>query len=86
MLYRCLLLVVFLTLTACKSFPPPNEEYAFAEAAVEAARSVEAGRHSPGNWQQAQEALRRAKILYQSGNYEKAREEFVRARLAAEKA
>lgn len=53
---------------------------------MDAARSVQAARHSPGFWHQAEEFYRKAKILYAEREYDLAKAEFVRARLAAEKA
>lgn len=53
---------------------------------MDAARTVQAARHSPGFWHQAEEAYRKAKILYAERDYEGAKAEFYRARVAAEKA
>ncbi len=83
------LLLVFassLTLLACQSTPQPIEEYTLARAAIEAARAVQAPRHSPGYWHQADEAYRLARLSYKDRDYSRAREEFIRARMAAEKA
>lgn len=73
-------------LVGCVTSPPPIDDYALARAALEAARSVEAARHSPGYYHQAEEAYRKAKLLYEEREYEDARNMFVRARIAAEKA
>jgi hypothetical protein len=73
-------------LGGCITAPPPVEDYALARAAIEAARSVEAARHASGYWSQAEEAYRRAKLLYSDRDYAEAKIEFVRARIAAEKA
>jgi hypothetical protein len=72
--------------TGCITAPPPIEDYTLARTALDAARAVESARHSPGYWSQAEEAYRRAKILYGDRDYEEAKQEFIRARLAAEKA
>lgn len=53
---------------------------------MEAARSVQAPRHSPGHWSKADEYYRRARILYREREYAEARELFDDARIAAEKA
>ena len=76
---------VFLV-AGCVTAPAPIQEYALARAAIDAAHAVEAPRHSPGYWSQAEESYRRAKILFNDRDYEEAQQEFVRARIAAEKA
>lgn len=73
-------------LSACQTIPPPLEEYALARAAIEAAQAVQAARHSPGNWHQAEEAYRKARIYYTDHDWMNAKKEFVRARAAAERA
>lgn len=75
-----------LSLSGCITAPRPIEEYALARAAIDAAKSVESARHSPGYWSQAEEAYRRAKNLYQEREFEAAKAEFIKARVAAEKA
>lgn len=86
LLFLSALVVLGLGLSSCISGPRPTEEYALAQSALNAARAVEASRHSPGYWSQADEAFRRAKLLYQERDFSAAREEFIRSRLAAEKA
>ncbi len=81
-----ILFLLFTVLTACQTVPAPLEDYALARAAIDAARSVQAARHSPGYWHQAEEAYRKARVLYRERDYEGAAREFTRARLAAEKA
>lgn len=79
--------ILILTLFAgCVTAPAPLEEYTLARAALESARAVEAAKHSPGFWGQAEEAYRKAKILYREREYDQARIQFNRAKLAAEKA
>jgi hypothetical protein len=73
-------------LAACQTTPAPLDDYALARSAMEAARAVQAPRHSPGYWHQAEQSYRKARILYRDRDYEGAKEEFVHARLAAEKA
>lgn len=80
------LVALVLVVAGCQSVPAPKEDYALARAALEAARSVQAARHSPGYWHQAEEAYRKARILYHERDWEGARREFVRARVAAERA
>lgn len=78
--------VAFLQLAGCVTTPPPIEDYTLARAALEAARAVEAARFSAGNLQQAEELYRKGQILYEEREYVAAREQFLKARLAAEKA
>lgn len=73
-------------MTSCVTTPPPIEEWTLARSALDAARSVESARHSPGFWHQAEESYRRARILFEEREFEKAKIEFERARLAAERA
>ncbi|MFN7455635.1 MAG: DUF4398 domain-containing protein [Pseudobdellovibrionaceae bacterium] len=80
------IVVLFLFVTACVTAPAPIEEWTLARAAIEAAKSVEAARHSPGFWHQAEESYRRARILYDEREFEKAKMEFYKARVAAERA
>lgn len=70
----------------CVNFPPPIEDYTLADAALKAARSVQAVRYSPGYWHQAEELFRQARILYREREYEQAKDLFIQARVAAEKA
>lgn len=70
----------------CQTTPAPIEDYSLARAAIDAARSVQAARHSPGYWHQAEEAYRKGRIYYDDRDYSKAKEQFVRARISAEKA
>ena len=81
-----LVFALFMILLGCETAPKPLEEYTLARAAIEAARSVQAPRHSPGFWHQADEAYRQGRLSFKDRNYSRARAEFVRARLAAEKA
>lgn len=73
-------------LVGCQTGPMPVEDYSYARAAIEAAREVQAPRHAPGFWHQAEEAFRKAKLLYNDQRWDEARSEFVKARVAAEKA
>jgi starvation-inducible outer membrane lipoprotein len=75
-----------LCLSACITSPRPIEDYALARAAIEAAKSVDSARHSPGYWSQAEESFRRGKVLYNEREFDAAKEEFINARLAAERA
>lgn len=70
----------------CQTGPMPLDEYSFARAAIEAAREVQAPRHSPGFWHQAEEAYRKARLLYKDKRWDAARAEFIKARVSAEKA
>jgi hypothetical protein len=73
-------------LVGCVSGPPPIREYTLARAAVSAAREVEAARHSPGFFHQAEELYRKAEKAYFDRDYKLAIQLFERARVSAEKA
>lgn len=79
-------ILVFSVILGCQTVPAPIDDYALARAAIDAARSVQAARHSPGYWHQAEEAYRKGRIFFDDRDYAKAKEQFVRARFAAEKA
>ena len=79
-------IIVFSVIAGCQSVPAPIDEYALARAAIEAARTVQAPRHSPGYWHQADEAYRRGRVYYDDRDFRRAKEQFVRARIAAERA
>ncbi|MGZ3742598.1 MAG: DUF4398 domain-containing protein [Pseudobdellovibrionaceae bacterium] len=82
-----IIVITLMMLTVrCQSIPQPIEEYTLARVAIEAARAVQAPRHSPGYWHQADEAYRQGRLSYKDRDYAKAREAFIKARLAAEKA
>lgn len=70
----------------CQSVPAPIEEYSLARTALDSARTVQAARHSPGYWHQAEESYRKARIYFNDHDWENAKIEFVKARQAAEKA
>ncbi len=76
----------FTVIVSCQTTPAPIEDYSYARAAIDAARSVQAARHSPGYWHQAEEAYRKGRIYFEDRDYQKAKEQFARARIAAEKA
>ena len=76
----------FVFLSGCVTASPPIEEYTLADAAITAAKAVQAVRFSPGNWHQAEETYRQARILYNEREYEQAKELFIKARISAEKA
>ena len=87
--YLVVLFFVFpgiVVLQGCVTIPPPQLEYTLAKAAIDAARSVQAVRYSPGYWHQSEEFYRQAKILYNEREYEQSKELFEKARVAAEKA
>lgn len=79
-------ILLFTVIVSCQTVPAPVEDYSLARAALDAARSVQAARHSPGYWHQAEEAYRKGRIYFEDRDYSKAKEQFIRARLAAEKA
>lgn len=71
---------------SCVTAPAPNDDYVFAKLAIDYAKSVQAVKYSPGYWHQAEEFFRQAKILYSEREYLEAKNLFIKARLAAEKA
>lgn len=79
-------LIILAMIVGCQTAPVPIEDYSLARAALDAARSVQAARHSPGYWHQAEEAYRKGRIYFEDRDYGKAKEQFVRSRQAAEKA
>lgn len=79
-------LTLALVLSGCQSVPKPLEEYSLARAALDAARAVQAPRHSPGYWHQADEAYRQGRLFYKDREFAKAREAFIKAKTAAERA
>ncbi len=82
--FTCLALT--LGISSCQTVPAPLEEYTLARAAMDAARNVQAPRHSPGYWSQADQAYRQGQEDYRDHSWSKAKEEFIKARSAAEKA
>lgn len=78
--------IQILALSGCISISAPIEEFTLARAAIDSAKAVESSRFSPGNWHQAEESYRRAQALYEEREFEEAKQEFIRARIAAEKA
>lgn len=85
-LIKGLAVLFFVFLAGCVTATPPIEEYTLADAAIKAAKAVQAVRYSPGHWHQAEETFRQARILYSEREYEQAKELFNQARLSAEKA
>ncbi|MGZ3842889.1 MAG: DUF4398 domain-containing protein, partial [Bdellovibrio sp.] len=81
-----IVILVFTVILGCQTVPAPIEDYSLARAAIEAARSVQAARHSPGYWHQAEEAYRKGRVYFEDRDYSKAKDQFIRARLSAEKA
>lgn len=86
MLRRLIGGVLLTTILGCQTVPAPIEDYSLARAAIEAARLVQAPRHSPGYWHQADEAYRKGRVYFEDRDYIKAKQQFVRAKMAAEKA
>ena len=58
------LFLVNLIFQSCVTAPPPKLQYTIAKAAIDAARTVQAVRYSPGNWHQAEEFYRQGKIFF----------------------
>lgn len=82
---RVFLIGMIAILGACVTTQAPVEEYNLAAGAIEAAKQVEAPKHASGFFHRAQESYRKGQILFKAREYDKARDEFVRARLEAEK-
>lgn len=80
------IIIVSICLLGCITVPPPNDEYTLAKVAIDSAKAVQSARYSPGYWHQAEEFFRRAKILYAEREYEEAKNFFINAQIAAEKA
>ncbi len=78
--------VGFGVISGCVTTHPPFDEYTVAKAALDAARLVEADRHSPGFWHKAEQSYQKAQGLYNDRHYEEARQEFLRAKANAERA
>lgn len=76
---------ISLFLSACVS-RVPVEEYALAEAAVQAAQNVQAAKFASGVWFEAEQSYKRGVRAYESRNYKEAEELFIKARRAAEEA
>lgn len=87
-LFVCLFYGLFLSVffTACVTIDPPVEEYTIARTALDAAKAVDAPRFSPGFFSKAELAYRNGQALFEDRDYSAARDEFIKARLAAEKA
>ena len=83
---KTLLLVFVLLAVGCVTSPPPVNEYTLAKVAIDAAKSVDASKHSSGNFHQAMELYKKAEKLFEDREYEQAKEYFIRSRIAAEKA
>ncbi len=81
-----IVLVSLLTIQGCVTAPAPNDEYIYAKIAIDYARTVQSVKYSPGYWHQAEEFFRQARILYAEREYTDARDLFIKARVAAERA
>ena len=87
MLIRLLFAIsLVFSFVGCQSTPRPIEEYALARAALDAAKEVQAARYASGHWHQADEAYRQGVAYYEDRDWAYAKEEFIKARIAAEKA
>ena len=86
MIKSLIVLLICILSLGCQTIEPPIEDWVLARAAFDAAKSVQAAKYSPGYWHQAEESYKRARILYKEESFEEAKEEFLAARKAAEKA
>ena len=79
-------ILLCLLFSGCVTPYIPHDEYSLAKAALDSAKAVQSVRYSAGYWHQAEESFRQAKILYLNRDYEEAKNLFIKARVAAEKA
>ncbi len=63
----------------------PVDDFILADTAIKFAKLAKAPRYAPGQWHRAEDAYRLGKRYYKKGNYEKAREFFLKARVYGEK-
>lgn len=82
----CIGLVCALMLSACVTAQAPIEEYAYARAAMEAAKAVDAARFSSGFYHRALESYNKAEILFNDREFQDARDLFIQSRLDFERA
>jgi hypothetical protein len=64
----------------------PVEEYTLARTALAAAKRSQAPKFASGHWIKAEEFYKKAQRNYEDREYDVAREEFIQARIYAEKA
>ena len=81
-----LLLLLSVVLASCVTIPAPIEEYTLARAAIDAAKSVDAARYSPGYFHKAEVSYRTGQLDFDDREYENAILEFTQAREYAERA
>ncbi len=65
---------------------PPKLQYTLAGTAIDYARQARAVQLAPSLWLEAEQVYRRAQNLYQQREYQKARRQFILARMLAERA
>lgn len=81
------ILIAFLGfLSGCVTASRPVEDYTLARTAIDAAKAVESSKYSSGYWHQAEESYRKAQILFQEREFAESKKEFIKARVAAERA
>jgi hypothetical protein len=78
--------ITFLILTSACAGPKPYEDYALAYVALEAAKSAEASRYSPGNWSKAERLYREGQQAYNDNSNKHAKKLFQLSMSYAEKA
>ena len=64
----------------------PEDEFILADTAIKFAKTAKAPQYAPGQWHRAEEAFRLGKAHYKLGDYEKARNFFLKARVYGERA
>ncbi len=83
--FYLLLITVYLSLGGCVS-PPPDEDFALAEAAVLAAKEAKADQLAPEWYQKAEEKLSRARRAKEAKEFDLAKKLSQQSRSFAEKA
>ncbi len=83
---KTIVCICFIWVSGCVTAPQPNEDFAFAKEALEAATRVDSARHSSGLYSQALEAYQKGKLLYEDRQYADAKVQFQRSRDFSEKA
>ena len=83
---RFIAIGIALNLFSCVSGPRPIQDLAIARAAIEAARLVEAPRHSPSHLKLAEDFYLQGQKHMEARDYSRARRAFAESRKSAERA
>ena len=79
-----LILAPLFLAAGCTTYP--NLDYVLAREALNAATEVDAAKYAPANFHRAEEAYRKATLLYQERSYKEAIHEYKTARIYSERA